>query len=128
MLLFPQERQTPFGIVIVGVTNKSWLCEHLQVGIVVDGVCDGVGSIFGFTFSSSIDPAFFAAIEASFPSKSFRFLLFLPTFNDLILPRIRVIRHILNQQKTLSQNQMGQSFSECYIPIQNREPWFSFLL
>jgi hypothetical protein len=23
MLLFPQERQTPFGIVIVGVTNKS---------------------------------------------------------------------------------------------------------
>ena len=74
MLLFPQERQTPFG-------------EHLQVGIVVDGVCDGVGSIFGFTFSSSVDPAFFAAIEASFPPKSFRYRLFWPMHLFFNLPK-----------------------------------------
>ena len=76
ILLLPQDRQTPLGDEIVGVTKCS---EHLQAGVGAEGVYDGVRSIFGFTLSSTINRAFLAAIEASFPSKSFLFLLLLPT-------------------------------------------------
>jgi hypothetical protein len=45
-------RQTPLRDEIVGVTKCS---EHLQAGVGAEGVYDGVRSIFGFTFSSTIN-------------------------------------------------------------------------